>query len=156
MDDIEVLRDKLADAVRQVNDSERTLQRYDAALDSITQLVWPEATDVQADAADYLTKLVVKVGVLARLTANDSQAWDVLRKHVRANHALSKLAVQQRDELRHLEAERLTLAARVLELEEHLEVATLAYSELRTRLTPRAVPVDIDGNGSPVVEVAHG
>ncbi len=148
MTEVEMLQDQLADAMRQVNDSERTLERYEVVLDSIAQLVWPECTDAQADSPEYLTHLVTKVGVLARVTANNSQAWDVLRKHVRANHALSKLAVNQREELRHLEQERLELAARVVELAESLEIAAEAYGALRGRLIP-SVTAAYDANGAP-------
>lgn len=144
-----IMRDQLADAVRQVNDAERTLQRYDACIDAITQLVWPACTDVQADSPEYLTKLVTRVGALARVTANDAQAWEVLKKHVVSNGRLSKLVCAQREQLRHLEAERTELAARVLDLEDDLEMATTAYGVLRDRLKPPVVLEGYDANGAP-------
>jgi hypothetical protein len=148
---VALIRDQLADAVRQVNDNERTLQRYDACIDAITQLVWPECTDAQVDSPEYLFKLVTRVGVLARVTANDSQAWDVLRKHVVSNGKLSKLVVQQREQIRHLEAERQGLAARVTDLE-----TALGLEGLRTmRIHSVAVGGGFDANGSPVSAVSH-
>lgn len=117
MTEVETLRAQLDDAMRDINKNERTLERYEVVLDSIAQLVWPDCTDVQADAPEYLTKLVTKVGVLARVTANDAQAWDVLRKHVRANHALSKLVANLREDARHAEREREELGERVVNLE---------------------------------------
>jgi hypothetical protein len=148
VDEVALLKDRLADAVRQVNDSERTLQRYEVVLDSIAQLVWPTCTDEQADAPEYLTKLVTKVGALARLTANDSQAWDTAQKHIVSNGKLAKRVCELNERVRHLEAERTELAARVTDLGDDLEMATVAYGELRTRLMLPAVE-GFDANGAP-------
>ncbi len=41
-DELRMVKDQLADAVRQVNESERTLQRYESVIETIAQLVWPD------------------------------------------------------------------------------------------------------------------
>jgi hypothetical protein len=114
--------------------------------------VWPACTDAQADSAFYLIALVAKVGVLARVTANDAQAWEVLRKHVTSNGKLSKLVVQLREELRHVEAERQGLAARVTDLETALGLEGIRSMRFHTV----SVLEGFDANGSPVLDVAHG
>lgn len=165
MDDLELLRDQLADAVRQVNDAERWMQRYEHAIDAITQLAWPECTDAQADASAYLTKLVTKVGVLALVTASERQAWDVLRKHVVANARLSRLVVQQREDARHAERERLELASRVVRLEAErrelslklrtLEMKRDVYELVQLINCGLAGKVGFDANGSPVEDAEN-
>lgn len=148
MTEIELLQDQLT-AVRVANGAEADLDRHVAAMESIAHLVG--ADDIALGSPFGLIKLIAKVGVLARVTANDSQAWDVLCKHVTANHKLAKLVHSLNEKVRYLEADRQALSERVLDLEGDLETATTAYSDLRARLMPSPSAEDVDANGGPVV-----
>ena len=79
----------------ETRDMERTLQRYEAFIDSVQMLAWPDATDEQCDGPEFLVKLATKVGQLVR-----SQGWEVERKHVVANVKLARMVHELRAEVR--------------------------------------------------------
>lgn len=123
------------------------LRRQGSALAAIAKIVWPDCAAEDFECHTYLTKLITRVGLMVRVTANDAQAWEVVQKHVRSNARLAQLVHRLRAEQRHIEAERDKLALEITRLQDQLMVASFAYEALRNRSA--VVSGGYDANGSP-------
>lgn len=108
-------RNQLLDEIEELKSENASLDahlsRYESTIDSILSILWPGVTEEQREAADFLVKVVTKVGQAAKL--EEPQGVERVKRLTAANHAMARMVYGLRRDLEKEQAATVRVMARL-------------------------------------------